>query len=368
MGRTRLGILLGVAAITAASVWTVTPSAATSRLPARLSDQEFWRLSSTFSEPGGTFHSDNFVSNEGQFQTVIPDLIRRVPRDGFYVGVGPEQNFTYMAAIRPRMAFIVDIRRGNLQEHLLYKALIEMSADRAEFVARLFSRPRPATLNATSTVAELFDAVAASTPTEALYRQNLLAVTRWLTTTHRLPLSAEDLMGIDYIYRTAFFTDGPGLNYQLTGAGRGAGRGVGTPSYAQLMAMDDGAGRQRSYLASEQNFAYLKTLESNNLVVPVVGDFGGPRALRAVGKYARDNDASIAAFYVSNVEQYLVADGKWNAFCANVASMPIDHASTFIRSVRGGGGGRQSGVFAMFRSSLAAVSDDTRACAAAGAR
>ena len=65
-----------------------------------------------------------------------------------YLGVGPEQNFTYIAALKPAMVFIVDVRRGNLQLHLMYKALFELSADRADFVARLFSKERPAGLTA----------------------------------------------------------------------------------------------------------------------------------------------------------------------------------------------------------------------------
>ena len=92
------------------------------------------------SEPGGYFHSDNFVSNELGFQYVIPDLLSTVGTGGVYVGVGPDQNFTYVAALKPRIAFIVDIRRQNMLQHLMYKALIEMSSDRAEFLARLFSR------------------------------------------------------------------------------------------------------------------------------------------------------------------------------------------------------------------------------------
>ena len=56
------------------------------------------------------------------------------------MGVGPEQNFTYIVATKPSMAFIVDVRRGNLDLQLMYKALFELSADRAEFVSRLFSQ------------------------------------------------------------------------------------------------------------------------------------------------------------------------------------------------------------------------------------
>jgi hypothetical protein len=259
------------------------------------------------------------------------------------------------------MAFIVDIRRGNLHEHLLYKAVFEMSADRPDFVSRLFSRARPATLTASSSIASIFDAVSRAPATEARYAANLQAVLEHLTKTRGLPLNDEDRAGIDYVYRNAFFRDGPSLNYQLLGqGGRGPGRGAGTPSYAELMAMDDGAGQQRGFLASESNFLFIKALEAANLIVPVVGDFAGPKAVKAVGRYARDHGVTVAAFYLSNVEQYLRPAGAWDGFCANVATMPVDGASTFIRSVRGGGGAGAT----MFTSSLDNIQSATRSCAA----
>ena len=119
----------------------------------RLTDQEFWKISTDASEPGGTFHSENLVSNEIRFQGIIPDLIRAAVPGKAYIGVGSEQNFTYIAAVRPAIAFIVDIRRENRDLHLLYKAFFEMSADRAEFIGRLFSLARPAGLTELSTVA-----------------------------------------------------------------------------------------------------------------------------------------------------------------------------------------------------------------------
>src|SRR5262245_10641416 len=86
---------------------------AAAQLPARLSDQEFCKFSADSSEPDGTFHSENLVSNEARLQSVIPALTQAVPQGRAYVGVGSEQNFTYIAATRPAMAVIVDIRRGN---------------------------------------------------------------------------------------------------------------------------------------------------------------------------------------------------------------------------------------------------------------
>ena len=127
-------------------------------IPARLSDEQFWRLSTEFSEPSGYFRSENLVSNEHTFQYVIPALRKQTRPGGVYLGVAPDQNFTYILATQPRIAFIVDIRRGNLLQHLMYKGLIELSADRAEFVSRLFSKKRPAGLTAKSTVVELFTA------------------------------------------------------------------------------------------------------------------------------------------------------------------------------------------------------------------
>src|SRR5262245_23213204 len=115
-------------------------------VPMRLTDQQFWNLSRDSSEEDGYFRSDNLLSNETTFQYIIPDLLKTAKPGRVYLGVGPEQNFTYMTALKPSMAFIIDIRHGNLDVHLLYKALFEISADRADFVSRLFSRKRPSGL------------------------------------------------------------------------------------------------------------------------------------------------------------------------------------------------------------------------------
>src|SRR5262245_59283757 len=107
------------------------PSIAADGIPARLSNQEFWLLATKSSEADGVFHSENLVSNEARFQSVIPTLTKTAIAGRVYLGVGPEQNFTYMAAVRPKMAFIVDLRRGNFDLQLIYKAIFELSADRA---------------------------------------------------------------------------------------------------------------------------------------------------------------------------------------------------------------------------------------------
>ena len=75
------------------------------------------------------------------------------------------------------------------------------------------------------------------------------------------------------------------------------------------MVAEDGKGQNRSFLASEENFLVLKELHQKNLLVPVVGNFAGPKALRAVGRYLKEREAIVSAFYLSNVEQYLDREG-----------------------------------------------------------
>src|SRR5262249_24002600 len=141
-------------------------------LPGRISDGEFWQIVTDFSEAGGRFQLQ-FMSNEDSLQFVIPALKEGVRRDGVYIGVGTEQNFTYLAALPPKLAFVVDIRRDNMLEHLMYKALFELSTDRADFVSRLFSRKRPAGVDASSTAQALFDAFQPLEPDLTLYEENV---------------------------------------------------------------------------------------------------------------------------------------------------------------------------------------------------
>jgi hypothetical protein len=298
-------------------------------LPEQLTDREFWQLSADLSEPNGQFQSDNLLSNEMVFPRIVPDLIEKTKPGGVYLGVGPEQNFTYIAAMKPRMVFITDIRRGNLELQLMYKALFEMSADRAEFVSRLFTKPRPAGLTSESSAKDLMNAYwDPQTSDETTYNANLQAIFNHLTKTHSLPLSQDDKDGIAAVYR-AFYWYGPSMNYSANVGLSIApnSRGV---SYADLMGQEAG-GVGYSYLATEEKFKFLKDLERRNMLVPVVGNFSGPKALRAVGAYLKEKGAVVSAFYLSNVEMYLRRAGTWGDFCANVATMPLDENSLFIR-------------------------------------
>lgn len=359
----RLALVLVIAA----------PLGAQSTIPSQLSDKDFWRIATDVSEPGGYFRSDNFLSNEMGFLYPIPDLKRTTNPGGVYLGVGPEQNFTYIAALQPKMAVLFDIRRQMMIHHLMYKALFEMAPDRAEFLSKLFSRPRPAGLDTATNPIKLFDAFIDAPSDTGLHRRNLIAIKDQLTKKHGFTLTKDDSASLDYVY-SAFYEAGPLINYSFrpgTGATRFNGermvfrsasgdviggtnisfRGGGMANYAELQAATDAAGNYLAFLATEPAYRYVRDMHLRNMIVPVVGNFAGPKAIRAVGDYLRAHNATVTAFYLSNVEQYLFQQGDdWRKWFDNVATLPLDSASTFIRSGRGGSSAGVIGLASMLAS------------------
>src|SRR5215510_7245097 len=165
-----------IATVLVSALLLIVPSSfSADTLPRSLSDATFWRLVSEFSEEGGFFRFE-YMSNEQQFQYVIPRLKEKRSSGGVYLGVGPEQNFTYIAAVQPKMAFIFDIRRHNMIEHLIYKAIFEMSSDRAYFLSRLFSRKAPPGLSDKASARALFQSFRGVDSNPDLYRRNLQAI------------------------------------------------------------------------------------------------------------------------------------------------------------------------------------------------
>ena len=349
--RCAIGATLSIVAASA------TAERAAAQVPTRLADSTFWRLMNEYSEPWGTFRSENFVSNETSLQWVIPSLVRRVAPGGVYLGVAPDQNFTYMAALRPSIAFIVDIRHQNAMQHLMYKALFETSKDRAEFLAKLFARAPLQGVDTASSASALFDALAKQPADSVRYRENLRAITARLTDVHRFALSDSERVSLGCVYG-AFFSQGPDLTYNYAsecrnptqfgyGIGGGAvgpvpGGGMGRfgfrmPTYQGMITETDSAGVNWSYLGSEARFRAIKSMQERNLIVPLTGNFAGPRSLRAVGDWVRARRATVTTFYVSNVEQYLFQQGdEAQRFYENVATLPIDSTSLFVRSFAGG--------------------------------
>ena len=313
-----------------------TASAYAATLPALgTADSAFARLVQRLSESGGYFDSDNLISNETSYLHVLDGMRRMKVQGGAYIGVGPDQNFSYIAAVRPNIAFMLDIRRDNLLEHLLFKSLFAMARNRTEYLCLLFGKPFPRDVErwGNKTIREIVDYIDA-TPTDADLADSTQSAISQRARRFGLPLSALDLETIARI-RDAFVRDSLDLRYSSIGR---APRPY-HPAYRQLLLERDRAGRQANYLASEDAFQFLKGMEARDLVVPVVGNAAGDHALAAIAKFIAERGEKVSVFYISNVEQYLIRDGGFPQFAENVKLLPRDRRSVMIRSFFGVGYG-----------------------------
>jgi hypothetical protein len=292
-----------------------------------IDQREFRALFNSLSEPEGYFDSDNFISNERSYLKILPELKQLVTNGSAYIGVGPDQNYSYIAAVRPQLAFIIDIRRQNALQHFYLKALFQLSDSRALYLQKLFGRQfRLSGQEANQNISDLLHLIDSSrsdadfekkTTTEAIN-----VIRSWDS-----GLTEEDYASIQRAAR-AFIDSGPDLKFNtLNRAPREY-----YPSYRQLMEETDSQGRQCNYLASENTFQYVKKLHRENRIVPIVGDLAGTHAVIKIGEELRHRGLVLACFYVSNVEFYLFGSERWNEYTKNLARIPRDPNACLVRT------------------------------------
>lgn len=289
---------------------------------------DFAQLVNRLSERAGYFGSDNLVSNELSYQHVLGRLAKLNVTGGAYLGVGPDQNFTYIAQIKPRIAFMADIRRDAMLQHLMFKAMFMMSRNRVEYLSNLFARPLPKDHKKWSDrpirdFVDYFD----RTPLDQRLADRLRAEMQKRIASFGLQLSQRDIETIDEIYQ-AFYTDCLEVRYTIRD--RPTGRFF--PAYRDLLLEKDLEGRHRNYLATEADFQVVKNLQDRNLIIPITADLSGPQAVKAVGAFLKEINEKVSAFYVSNVEFYLWRYDTMPRFVENLKALPIDDRSVIIRS------------------------------------
>ena len=279
------------------------------------------------SEPGGFFDSDNLISNETSYLHVMEKLNEIQVHGGVYIGVGPDQNFTYIAKIRPRMVFIIDIRRDNMLEQFVFKSLFERAHNRVQYMCLLFGKPFPKTKGwAQKTVEDLADYID-KTPSDASLFAKTLKDVAHDATQYYPELNPGDLEVVERIQR-AFYESGLDIRYSSHFR---PPRSI-YPSYRELLLERDLSGHRGNYLNSEDDFRFLKKLEENDLIVPVIGDVSGSHALKAIGQQVGEMKEKVSALYMSNVEFYLSREGTFEKYAENLKSLPIDDKSVIIRS------------------------------------
>jgi hypothetical protein len=296
----------------------------------------FGTLVGQLSERPGYFDTDNLVSNERSYLHVAPDLLALRSRGrGVYLGVGPDQNFSYIAQLRPSLAILVDIRRDNLLLHLLFKALFAEARTRTAYLALLTGRVPPAAVRGTPTLDQIISTIDRAPPLGAAEFTAVRARMTTVIASFGVALSDADRATIDRFHRR-FAAEG--LSLRFNSFGRQPQYGY--PTFRELLVEVDRQGVQRSYLATEDDFQFVKRLHADDRIVPIVGDLSGPSALAAVARLLAQSNGRVAAFYTSNVEFYLFGAGSFDDFIANLRRLPRMPGALVVRSVFGAGGAR----------------------------
>ncbi len=353
-----------VGALTALATPTAPPLSAqrvaTQPLPPAAASQpgdsirDFANLIAGLSEPGGYFDTDNLISNERSYLHVMGALDRLKVRGGAYIGVGPDQNFSYIARIKPRIAFIIDIRRDNMLQHLLFKALFARARNRLEYLALLLGTEMPASsANFSNRTIEQLVGLVDAAPGNTASRRTAHRAVQTEVARMGVPLSPEDLATIERFHGEFIAA---GLELRFTSVGRPAQWYY--PTLRQLLIERDLSGRTASYLATESDFQFLKTMQQRNLIVPVIGDLAGTKAMAAIGQYMKTHGDKLSSLYVSNAEDYVMRGGGFGTYARSVVALPRDARSVLIRSWFGGEGSHAENVTGFHTTQLLQTVDD----------
>lgn len=294
-----------------------------------LNTRDFGNLVAHLSEPPGYFDTNNLISNEDSFQHVVPELRAHVSKGGVYLGVGPDQNFTYMAHTRPRLAFLIDIRRDNQLLLLYYKALFHQAKNRSEFLSLLLGRPLQGSYQEAegATVEDLVIFFEQQQYDESFFHKAFQK--SWERTVELSP----GILTPDHrnkVLRLAEPFGQEGLSLKFRSHGRRARTRY--PTLRDLLLECDRDGNRWHYLNTDADYQFLRLMQMENWVIPIVGDVSGPRALNRIADYLEAADLQVTAFYISNVEYYLFRQDDFSRYVQNLARLPAHPSAVMIRS------------------------------------
>lgn len=267
----------------------------------------------------------NLVSNELGFQNVIPYFQQNIEVHGIYIGVGPDQNFTYISSTRPAFAFIIDIRKENQLLHYLFKACFELASSSQEYLSLLFSKPLVNRLSSLRDIVYNFSKIEGD---RNIFDKNWILLSQ-IIQKYREGVSKIEMEKIHSIYNNYF-------EYHLmlrTRDDAESWQGWPYPTYKDYLLTTDPFGHCWNFLNDESSFLWLKNMQIKNRIVPIIGDLTGKKALKAIADFAVQRGKKISTVYVSNSEKYIFNNHLFNQYMINITHLPIAERSLLIRAV-----------------------------------
>jgi hypothetical protein len=275
---------------------------------------------------------NNYVSSETSQLQVAPLLLERHRRGGAYIGVGAEQNYSYIALVEPEVAFIIDPRRSIVMLHLLYKAMFDEARTRSEFVSYMVGRPYDASDEppGNAGVADVIAHVEDLGRFAELRKTTLARLTDRITTKYGFKLTAKDRATLAEINQ-AFYDHGFDIRFEQT-----SGVDPGYVKFRDQLALRAPNRQELGFLARDRSFRYVQRMHRENRIFVLTGDLAGDKALSGIAAYLRAEQIPLRTFYLSNLEEPLFAQKAWKKWVKNLEALPTDEEAVFIRSWFGG--------------------------------
>ena len=284
-------------------------------------------LFETLSERERNHLPRNYVSSEPSQLQVAPLLLERHRRGGAYIGVGGEQNYSYIALVEPEVAFIIDPRRSIAMLHLLYKAMFDKARSRSEFLSFMIGRPYDADEPPPSArVADVIAHVEDLGKFSELRRTTLAYLTERISTKFGFKLTARDRATLAEINK-AFYDHGLDIRFEPEG-----GIDPGYVKFREQLALRAPNGKELGFLSHDRAFRYVQRMQRENRIFVLVGDLAGEKALSGIAAYLKAEQIPLRTFYVSNLEEPLFAQRAWPKWVKNLEALPSDEHAVFIRT------------------------------------
>ncbi len=286
----------------------------------------FSSLIQKMSVSDGYYRYDNWITNERNYLNIIEPLKKNDIKGGAYVGVGPEQNFTFIETVKPDIAFIIDIRQQMTMQHLVYKTLFELAETRAKFFSLLFSKPILANNKPDNNadINEIVDFFYGISSDRKMLKKTTSKIMVLIENKFKVNLSKNDRKYIIRIMKS-FCDDSLNITFDMNTKGY--------VCLAEILKSVDKKEEQLNFFNSEEKYSFIRNMQLENRIIPIRGDFAGAKALKSISDYLKKNNLFISAFYVSSVELWLFKANKFKPWVENIASLPINNKSVILRQI-----------------------------------
>ena len=305
----------------------------------KISPKLYSALIKDMSEPDGYYQYDNWITNERGYLNIINPLLKNNVKGGAYIGVGPNQNFTFIETIKPEIAFIVDIRQQMTMQHLAYKAMFELAETREEFLSLLLSKSIPGDrkLDKNPDVNDIVDLFYKINSDLNMQKNTTLKIIELLDKKYGFELSQKDKK---YIRRMMKIFCLANLNITWNTNENNYLKKNKHVSLAEMLKGTDKSGAQLNIFNSKEKYDYIRKMHLENKIIPITGDFAGDKAFNKISEFLLEKEMTVSALYASSVEWWLFKENKFIPWAKNLAKVPITSSSVIIRQIFEGTNGK----------------------------